>query len=270
MNYNLIDCFGWLIYGVYQWVRYRIPLVNTLPVNFGAPIFWLEAWPGSYWRYGLDSQNRPDSSWIRRWLEAVYEAAQSVVEHFAGQAKLTAISAVRRFVGYVKYGFPTLSDWIDRVYKAVGTVTLSWASSLSEAAQWLRRRLPAAIRYGWRSWTELFDSIVETAKEWARARYEEARTWASTARAWVLSQGQVLLAWYNSAQAWLAVFMSNPVGRVKRWLGSAWDNLETFARSALPFYYALWTRYAALLGEFLGDPLGFLYDRVEDELVRRW
>jgi len=196
---------------------------------------------------------------LARWVEEVGEDALD-----------TAKDKIRSWVGYAAHGFSTFQGWLNDVWYRVGSGSLWFASNLIEGVGWVAGKLPAAIRNGWKGWEDFWREIKDHVKDWARRRFDEAKQWASTALNWVTGVGQAISTWYNNVRSWVSHFMNDPYGSITRWLGGSWDKLYTFARDCLVYWYNLWGRYAPVLAEFLGDPLGFVYDRVEDELVRRW
>jgi len=65
-------------------------------------------------------------------------------------------------------------------------------------------------------------------------------------------------------------FRWNPKPYVLAWLGPDIGKLLTFARDCVTFYYNLWGSGWRTLGDFVADPLGFLYSRLEQALTDRW
>ncbi|GAH26761.1 unnamed protein product [marine sediment metagenome] len=268
--YPLKDILEWYLHGIWQNVLIWIPLLRPSPEPYYPPQFWYEYWPRAWWNYGLDSTRRPDANWVWRWLTAVKEAFRVKVQNVGDVARDAAAVIVRYWLGYVQGAYTTFQAWIMAVEGRVGWWIPGWASNLADAAQRLYNWLPSAIRYSWQTWDQIWENIKASVRAWARARYDAAVGWASASWNWVTGWGNVFISWYNAAYLWLRAFQADPVGMVIGWLGPQWARLVRFALDCLDFWYNLWGSYAAILADFLADPLGWLYDRAEDELVRRW
>jgi hypothetical protein len=163
---------------------------------------------------------------------------------------------------------------------------------LADAVTKLYGWLPPEIRAGIRSWTELFGSIIDQVQQWAQDRYDGARAWYEgtrlTIEAWV---GEIrswwqtaagwlddfrynakarVLAWLGATWSWLEALWNDPFGVITGYLGETWTKLYSFARDCLTFWYNLWGQYGSEIGAFWGNPLRWLYDRVESFLVSIW
>jgi len=130
--------------------------------------------------------------------------------------------------------------------------------------------LPGDIRDNIVSWYDKFVAWYNAAISWAESRYEATRVWVANTGTWLVNGYNTVRGWYDSAHGWLDDFRWNAYARVTGWLGTTWTRAVTFFASAGTFWYNLWGSHAADIGAFWADPLGWLYDRVEAELVRRW
>ena len=259
-----------VVHGVTQAVKVVVPLVSPDAENANPPAWWFLYWNWSDWWSNLDSNRRPNLDWCFHWTVGSLRLVGAYAESVADNARDAAKNTVRQWIGYARHGFSNFSDWVDNLWGKIGAASFSWASSLTDAATWLRGRLPQTIREGLQSWQSIWDGIKNAAIDWARARYEDARAWASGAYTWVLGTGETLRNWHARAQVWVDDFRQNTYTRVTGLLGATWTRLVTFAGGSLTFWNNLWGSHADDIGKFFGNPLQFLYDRAEDFLVSRW
>jgi len=234
------------------------------------PAWWYLYWSWGDWYLNLDADKRPNLDWCYRWTVGSLRLIGAYAESIADAARDAAKNTVRSWIGYVRHGFSSFESWTENLWSKVGDASFSWASSLTSAATWLRGHLPQTIRDGLQTWDSLWNGIKNAAIDWARARYEDARTWASQAVNWVNSTGVSLRAWYDLAYSWLEDFRQNAYARTTGLLGDTWRRLATFAGGSLTFWNNLWGSHADDIGKFFGNPLQFLYDKTEDFLCNRW
>ena len=169
-----------------------------------------------------------------------------------------------------KDGYASLSDWITAIRGRVGYWVPVWTNNLAEGLSTLYLKIPYNIRHNITSWYQIFDDIKRSVKDWAIARYDLAVSNLYVLWDWVQYTGSVLKAWYDDIGTWVTNLAANFTAGVFGALGPVWWRLVTFDRDALQYYYNLWGTYRNMLSDFLSDPVGFIYDRVEDFLVRKW
>ena len=145
-----------------------------------------------------------------------------------------------------------------------------WADTAVRGLDKLYQWLPSEIRQGARSWGELWDRIVERGREWWRATYLGMTLIGVGAWGWVAGAGQRLYEWYQASRGTLDEFRANPQGFILARLGPAWGPLSLFAATALVFYVNLWGQHARDLADFLGDPAGWIYNKLAAYLERIW
>lgn len=266
----LADILEWYLHGIWQQVLLWVPLLRPASEPSIPPRFWREYWSYVWWNHDLDPARRPNRSWLRRWMTAVKEAFRVKVESVGDLARDAATRHVRGWLGWAQYGYTTFQAWIGVVESRVGAWVPGWASDLADAARRLYNWLPSEIRNSWQTWDGIWDEIKGLVWRWVTDRYEHARTLAYWAQDWIIWLANVLVAWYNNAHAFLDDFRHNARARVLSWLGAEYRRLLAFGANCLDFYFSLWSVHAQTLAAFLADPLGWLYNRAEDELVRRW
>ena len=293
-RYSLGSIIGWAVYWVWQWIRYLLPDIIIRPDRVGSnpPYWWYSFASWSDWAYCVGYDGIPRACWYDHYREALIAALGAWVSEVGDWASSAATNAVKGWLGYIWYGYSSFSSWLLALWRRVGEVLPGWAYNVADALNRLYLWIPSQIRYGLQSWSSLFDSITNGVKDWVRSIYDYARGRALAAWDWIIASGQTLTWWYNSAHSWLDDFRYNASVRVRGWLGSAWDwlvgfsqnpagvilaqlgvawiRLRLFAENAVTFYFNLWSEYASEIGEFWGDPLGWLYDRAEDYLVSKW
>jgi len=291
-QYSFTQVWGWVYYGWVQRIRDIAPVVNPTPVDFGPPGWWWRWYSYTDWAYNLSAQSVPNSYWIRLWQDGSYSVFKDYISEIGTGAKEDAQNTVRGWLGYIQGAYPTFSSWLGSVSTWVGPLGLWWTNNLTTGVNWVRYKLPEVIRGETATWDDIWEGIKASVRDWVLARYEEAKRWASDSWTWVVNVGATIRGWYDIAHTWLDDFRWNASQRVREWLGSAWtwlvgfwndpsgtilsilgetwQKLVTFTRDCLVFWYNLWGSYAKTLGDFLADPLGWLYDQVEDEIIRRW
>jgi len=129
---------------------------------------------------------------------------------------------------------------------------------------------PGDIRDNVVSWYDKFVAWYNAAISWAQSRYETTKVWVANTGAWLVAGYNTVRAWYDSSHDWLDDFRYNIYDRITAWLGPPWTFLYNTWQQLQSFYNNVWVPYQVTLHDFLADPLGWLYDRVEAELIRRW
>lgn len=291
-KYSFSAIWGWLYYGWVQRILHVTPLIKPEKVE-GIPVTWWWDYYSSWdWYSNLGADKVPSSLWIKLWQNGTYLLLRQWVGEVGDGASDNAVAFVRGFIGYVQGAYPTFSSWLGAVSGWVGPLGLWWANNLTAGLNLVRSFIPEPIRDAASSWDDLWEAIKASVRDWVIGAYYWVSRWAEDSWNWVADVGTYIRGWYDIAHDWLDDFRWNAQTRVTGWLGSAWtwlvgfwndprgailgilgavwESLSTFARDALPYYYNLWGSYAETLGAFLEDPLGWLYDRVEDELIKRW
>jgi len=289
---DLWTLISWFFYGVIRYIVFWIPYVTPPAVNRSIPWQW---WAYNSWFDWLHHDNNhggPDETWIQAWFKMTFGEALRTATETAKPFARAIRDRLLDLVGTVKGAFSSMSGWVDWLDRLIGGYVPGWAGTLTGGLNWLRVRLPEAIRYGWQSWAGLWESIRESVRSWARDRYDWYRNLANDAWNWVTGTGQAIQAWRDRVAGWIGAVRNDPYGAVTCWLGEAWGWLKnfrehpysiirsylgpdigkllTFGRDCVTFYYNLWSRGWRTLGDFVADPLGFLYSRLEQVLTDRW
>ena len=286
------EILGWAFYGAIRYVMFWIPLVTPFSVDIGMPSSWWRYNGWSDWEHKDDNKGGPDEHWLNSWFEMVFGEYKRLIIHEAESLVSSARQYILGLIGGIQAGVGSLGGWLQKLDDWIGGYIPDWAGTLSGGLNWLRVHLPEEIRYGWQSWTGLWASIRETVKTWARDRYDWFRGLAQWAAEWATSTGASLAVWRDQVAGWIAAFRADPYGYIVGRLGSAWfwllgfrdrgreqvlawlgpdiHNILTFGRDCVVFYYNLWSRGWAELGEFVDDPRAWLMDRLEKATVDRW
>ncbi len=289
---SLSTILNWLFHGLVQYILYWVPVVKPFGEDTWPPDAWWKYNSWSDWFLHRDGERRPDEHLVQRWFVMIFSELREIIVHAARVYTDSARDWLRSVVGYIRSGFSSTGAWLDYVQRQIGDYVPWWSSNLASAADWLRERFPASIRYGWQSWDSIWETIKSNVRGWARDRYDQARAWASDARSWITNTGNSIRLWRDRVAGWIDAFRNDPYGTVTRWLGEAWSWLRTFrqrgretviawlgpdiykillfGRDCATFYYNLWGAGYRVLGDFVADPLGFLYTRIEQMLVDRW
>lgn len=291
-KYSLLTLTNAIYYGWIQGILDWAPVVDPNPVDFDIPQWWLESHPWWEWENNLDPDDRPNSTWIRLWLSAAYAGLGRWIEEVGTDAYGMARVWVQAWTGYVNQNFPDFAAWIGSIWTLLGQVALATGASITGAIYNLYNWLPDDLVNGIRGWANIWGDVAAGVMQWVQANYNDAKANAIAAYNWVAASGGPLETWVNSVKQWVSDFRADPGGTISRALGAAWTwlvafwlqpgavirpylgpnwgKLVTFAENAVTFYFDLWGSYAETLSAFLDDPLGWLYDRVEDEIMRRW
>lgn len=277
-----------ILRGILQYALYLIPLVRTLPEASQPPAWWYRYWGYYAWVNNLDDENRPNETWVRKWLHACFFELEREAVDAAAQYSDTLADALRGLFGWLPSKFVSFSSWISTIETLVGIYKPSWALNAMNGLVKLYNWLPPEIRNYVQTWTSLFDSIVDLAKAWAMSYYGTTVARVVQIWNWFLSNAYALSQWWLSARGildqfrsnpygfiaarlgagwvWLLAFRNNPSSWVQSWLGSTWVALVSFRNGPLEFYFNLWGAFGAMMGEFFSNPLEFLYSRAEDFL----
>lgn len=270
MGYNFLYIIGLWWHGLKQTILYYIPLLRPERESTLVPTWFVASLPEWLWTYYLDSDRRPTETWLYNYRYAANLVFQSWLESLKTTAISAAITIVWGWTGAVKYGYTTFSDWLTAIRTRVGTWVPYWTSSVASGLEFLYLKLPPSIRHSLSSWDEIFTNIKQSVKDWVIERYDQALSNLNTVWTWIQTIGVGLKNWFDDINVWLSGLRVNFAAVVFGVLGSAWLRLLLFDKDALQYYYNLWGVYRSILAAFLDDPLGYLYDRIENFLVNKW
>jgi len=259
-----------LLRGYAQLALDLIPLVSPWPEHGNPPTWWWLASGWGDWYSHRDRNDIPDRTFIESWMRSAWRALGLWIEEVGKWALDQAGDRVRGWIGYVQYGYSNFSQWIQSTYIRLGSGMVWWASTAVEGLGKLYGWLPPEIRMGLQSWAALWDSIVGRAKAWVQATYNLAISLGAQAFGWTVQVGNRLDGWYQAAHGVLDDFRANPSAFILARLGPTWTVLQAFATIAVPFYVKLWSDHARDLADFLADPAGWIYGKLESYLERRW
>ena len=282
----------WISYGLIRYVLSLVPLVRAPRVDRGPPASWWRY--AGYWEWAQATADNgyPTESWARSWLGMAFGELQRVATDAARPYVEEARSYLRGLIGTIKSGFGSLGSWTNWLQVAIGAAVPWWTSDLSGGLNHLRGLLPDAIRNAWRSWDGIWENIKSEVRTWAHNQFDSAVGWARSARDWVSGVGDSLRRWRDTVSGWIDAFRANPYAfiagvlggawswllgfyshareTVIGWLGPDWVKLTTFARDCSVFYYNLWSLGWRTLSDFIADPVGFVGDRLEAYLLKKW
>lgn len=275
-----------------QNIRNWAPYVDPISEWGGVPVWWHYFYPEWDWWTGMGPSNVPRSNLIGLAVRGTWRLLGLWIEEIGDWAVSKAESNVRAWTGFAASDYVTFGGWIWSIVLRLGNFVPSFADTIADAAVWLYDRLPVDIQSLTVTWYDKFVAWYNAGNSWVQANYDEAKNWATAAFNWTITTGVTLRSWYDGAHTWLddfrnnasarvigylgtawtwlADFQGNYYARVTMWLSPYWSRLALFAGGASTFYLNLWGAYAAEIGAFWDDPLMWVYDRVEDELVRRW
>lgn len=283
-----------ILFGIEQKIRDLMPdwVIRAEKMAKMPPSWWYKFKRWEEWYYATDADGYPLAHWFPAYFDCCWSWLGLWVDEVGKWAYEEAVAIVRQFTGLVQFGYSTFQGWITALWDRVGGFVPWFADSIADAAIKLYNWLPYEIRSGLKSWADLFTGIINQVHQWAQDRYDDVRNWYYGLRVqiqdWIIQvRGWWLMAhdflddfrhnaenrvreWLGGAWQWLVNFWNNPVGTITGYLGETWTKLYTFARDCLTFWYNLWGQYATDIGAFWGNPLRWLYDRVEDFLVSRW
>lgn len=275
-HYTLLNILKWNLYG--QWMYfifargYSTYWKNILLPRFGdtVPRWWSEVhYDPGWWRNNL-TDRIPNAAFMGRYRGAAkYHLEGWIADKSRGIAK-PLVDAVKNTLGSLLHGYTTFSTWIETIRHRVGTYVPWWTTSLVAGLIWLRLRFPEGIRNATLTWSGLWESIKAAVRDWARARFDAAMLWVANSAPWAVTWINTLGAWYSLVAAWVTNFKNNPYGTIAGWLGTAWSVWLGIYSDILTFRNEVWVPFKVTLHDLLADPTGWLYDRIEDELIRRW
>jgi len=290
-SYSWLDLLQWYLHWLWQYIREIAPFIAPT-AEAEIPAFWFEYFSANDWLWNVDDDWVPNETCIRNALWALRRLIRRWIEEYVDYIKEVTINYVQSSTGSVLHLFDTFSDWIENLWVKVGLVIPWWCDDVVDGLGDLYGWLPPVIRTAVNTWDDIWDGIKTAVKDWAKDRFDDAKVKALNAWSWVWNTGYSLKDWWDAAAQWLDDFRLNAVARVKGYLGAAWTTLSTFATEACGFYYNLWggwatdiadffencgsywyqvwLSYADSLTSFLADPPGYIYDRIEDELCKRW
>lgn len=268
--YPISSILRWLFHGAFQQVLLWVPVLQPASEGSSPPDFWTDIYPRYVWGLTHDSRGRPNQQGITLWSIAARIAMRRAVDAVGDTARDAATAIVRGWLGYLSSRYPTFVAWVGSLDTKIGGWATSWLGSISEVIVKIYAMLPYGIRNGIQSWATLFDQVKSEVRQWALDRFTTTVQRAFQALAWINAFGVTLHNWYTQAHTWLDGFRSNPSAVVLGILGTTWSRVTQFDNLALTYYVNLWSNHAQTLADFLADPLGWLYDRIEDKLVREW
>lgn len=276
MVYPLLDVLWWNLIG--QWMDFIFHYVHSayfrrylLPTfDAAAPQWWKDSWGHSYNWYSHLTNGVPDGAFAWYYKRAARDRFSDWINKAADNVARALTDAIYNLLGNLMYGYARFTDWINAIWTRVGPNVPSWASNVMEALWNLWNWFPGDIRDNVVSWYDKFAAWYNAAISWAQSRYEATKVWVANTGNWLVAGYNTVRGWYDSAHAWLDDFRYNAYARVTGWLGSAWDAWRGVRYGIVNFYNTCWVPYKITLHDFLADPLGWLYDRVEAELIRRW
>lgn len=282
----------WILHWTVQHLRYHMPYVSPWPENAGPPTWWYHFYSDWDWWRLIGSGNVPYITLIDMALRGSWQLIGLWVDEVGDWAVSSVRTTVREWIGYAASGMVTFSQWIWGISDLIGTYVPWWCTNLTNAADKLYAWLPYDVRTNVVTFYDKFVAWYNAANSWAATRFDDAKAWVANTAAWVVTWIEFLGSWYYAVGEWVTDFKANPGGtitgylgtawswlddfhdnyyaRVTGWLGDPWSKLMAFTGGALTFFYNLYALYAAEIGAFWADPLMWLYDRAEAELVRRW
>jgi hypothetical protein len=282
---------AWM-HGMLQRILYEIPLVQPMQEDPDPPPLWL-AWAYPHtWLQLLGSDLRPANGWLVAWNRIVGNAAGQWVDEVGQWAWDGAYYTMEALIGAFPAIYASFSGWITSIAMKLGANLPGWCMSAINGLEELWLRLPAEIREQMTDWYTWVNGFLNTIYQWAMDRYDAAVQYATGAYTWVLGSGEVLKQWrlavmgtidaimadpvgwvtgkLGGAWTWVVLFWMEPYHTVSMILGQPWTRLVTFSADCLTYWYNLWSQSGDVLAAFLADPMGWLYDRVEDKLIERW
>jgi len=270
MGYSFLDIIALWWHGLKQTILYYIPLLKPEQESTFAPTWFRRVFPDWLWGAYLPWDRRPTETWLYNYRYASNVLFKSWLDELKAQAIAGAWAVVIGSTGLPSYGYPTLADWLNAIRGRVGTWIPYWTNSLAEGLTALYSQLPYSIRHNLSTWDDIFYNIKESVKTWVLSRYSLAMSNLDTVWGWLQSTGGVLKAWYDDVGSWVSYIRLNFAAGVFSVLGGVWWRLVTFDRDALDYYYNLWGAYRVTLADFVVDPLGYIYDRVESYILSKW
>lgn len=261
---------GWIKF-VFDKIRLSLWRSCLLP-HFGdvAPAWWLEVNRYQWIWTATLTNGVPNYAFGFWWRGAAKIHFDNWVSDKANRAADLVNVAIRATLGFVQHAYTSFENWIEAIWDRVGDYIPWWASSLVDAAVKLYAWFPTAVVNGWKSWDLIWAEIKGEVWSWALARFDAAKNWVANHAPWVVDWINFLATWYYAVGAWVTNFKNNPYGTIAGWLGPAWSAWLAIRKGIVLFYNTVWVPFNVDLHDFLDHPMLWLYDKVEDELIRRW
>lgn len=269
-RYSIDSLLGWFRDGALWLVLSVAHLAALVVVPSTPPDWWYRWWSGSDWYYGSDNAWHPSRELAERFLLGTWRLLEEFISETASNFAGQVFSIVSRAIGSLPF----------------------WASSIASGLGSLFSWIPDAIKYAGASWSSLFLSIQMQVWDWARARFDDARSIAYSLRDWMSRWGNPIQAWWYPIQFSLDDFIRHPSERIRAVLGGAWTWLEqlrgdlrgmvlaafgadlvkaiVLARDAGEWLYNFKAMYAKPIGEFLADPGAWIVEKIRIEIERIW
>lgn len=274
--YSLLSVLWWNLVGQWMYFVYSRGWSTFYTYMFlprfdpGPPQWWLDSWHVYAWWNDNLVERRPNTAFVLFYRRAAKDRFQDWVEDAADRIATPLVAVISSLLGLLRHGYTTFSTWIEVIWDRVGPYTPWWATHLANAVTKLYHWIPLAIRQATQTWNDLWEEIKAAAATAAATLYDAARTWVVNNASWVMDWLNFLSGWYYATGEWLTNFRNNPLITITGILGLAWSVWAGIYDSILDFYNTVWVPYRITLHDFCADPLGWTYDRVEDELLRRW
>lgn len=281
--YPLLDVLWWNLLGQWMVFLYKkvFPYVYAkylLPkFNKGAPTWFTCGWAWwELWDYNLKDcatyrkKCIPNSAFALHFRNVAKDRLADWIKNAAKGLVDVLNDAIDLILGPLLHAYTSFSNWIESIRNIVGTYVPWWTTTLAAGLVWLRLRFPTAIRDATSSWDDIWDGIKAAVADWAKLRFDAAVAAGTDAWDWVFSTGEWLNNWWLGIREFLDDFFTFHVARVQEWLGDPWAFLAGAWPELRIFYNAVWVPFGVTLYEFLADPLLWIYDRIEDELIRQW
>lgn len=259
---------GWSEY----WTYFFLPRFDKgAPTWFTCGWAWAELWDDNLKDcVTYRKKCRPSPIFYLHYRRVARDRYSDWVAQAAKNVATPLVDAVSTLLGTLAHSYTTFSSWLEAIRTRVGTWVPTWADNLASAASKLYNWFPAAIRRATATWGDIWDDIKTAVKDWATARFDAARLWVANTSSWLVAGYNTVRTWYDNTASWLTKFKEDAYGKIVGWLGAPWNFLKGAWWQLRKFYNEVWSPYKVTLHDFLADPLGWLYDRVEEELIRRW
>ena len=290
--FSYLTILGWYLHGLLQKILLWIPVVAPLQEDLYPPVWWYRFRSWHDWRDNLDSDRRPNDTFVNYYIDVAWRILISKINDEAESFANGVQTYILGLLGSIGDGFATFSGWIGSLKEYMGRHLPMWASDLTRGLTTLFQWLPFSIRHNIRTWADIWDWIIDQAISWAKSAYDRTKELFRLVWEWYQSKRVAIDLWWDNWQAWLAQLASDPVGTItallgatwlwissyfgdpfgwtRRYLDPEWPTLARFAQDCLVYWYNLWATSASLLSDFLADPLGFIGDRLEQILIDRW
>jgi len=275
--YSLLSVLWWNLVGQYMYYVYVKLSLTTFWIhrflprfNPGPPQWWLDTWHVyAWWNDNLDNRV-PNVHFVSFYRRAAKDRFRDWINDAADTIARVLVDAVSGLLGSLLHGYTTFSTWIESIRNIVGTWTPWWASTLAAGLTLLYDWLPLDIVSGAVSFYDKFVAWYTATLSAAATLYDTARTWVANIAPGLVNRFEIIRSWFDSVGTWVTNFKADPYGTVVGLLGTAWTAWTGIKDDIVDFYNNVWVPYKITLHDFLADPLGWTYDRVEDELIRRW